>query len=372
VAGSQLKGKIWRIREGIRPVDFYVYLKARFGEPNGIQSLLRKNDSDNLIHWHYHLRYHEHKIDILGMSFRIEIFAPPLLNHPDAKTAFISDVKDDFRNYAEKMGKIRKELESWDVFVNPFYRIKISIESQLSELDELELDKLVYPSYDDCLRDSGSNEIQGLINNYHLKFDKASRLCLNIKLLLPIYAEAFINFLIFALCKSELRNDKRLYDNFVRQNIDVRIKSLHLHCNSFQQPVDYELDICKQFHTFINTRNDLIHGNIDPKMLLFDQVNFDNKTIPLFHDFYDYFHFSVRPSLQNLEPTEIMKDYEMVQDFLTYVVICLEYSVGQEMLNLSQKRELGWNQKTGRLGILFPNIVVDFAPVFSPGDDAVC
>ena len=41
------------IGDRITPIDLYVYLKARFGRPNGIQTILRAPHSDNLFHWQY-------------------------------------------------------------------------------------------------------------------------------------------------------------------------------------------------------------------------------------------------------------------------------------------------------------------------------
>jgi hypothetical protein len=41
------------IGDRIAPIDLYVYLKARFGMPNGIQTILRAPHSDNLFHWQY-------------------------------------------------------------------------------------------------------------------------------------------------------------------------------------------------------------------------------------------------------------------------------------------------------------------------------
>jgi len=32
------------------------YLKARFGEPNGFQTFLRRDSSDNWIHWDFNLK----------------------------------------------------------------------------------------------------------------------------------------------------------------------------------------------------------------------------------------------------------------------------------------------------------------------------
>ena len=50
------RGDILAIRDKISTVDMYCYLKARFGEPNGFQTFLAKDDSDNWIHWDYNLK----------------------------------------------------------------------------------------------------------------------------------------------------------------------------------------------------------------------------------------------------------------------------------------------------------------------------
>ena len=44
------------VRHHLSPVDVYCYLKGRFGEPNGFQNFLRRDTSDNLIHWDFTLR----------------------------------------------------------------------------------------------------------------------------------------------------------------------------------------------------------------------------------------------------------------------------------------------------------------------------
>lgn len=44
----------------------YCYLKARFGEPNGVQNILRSDSSDNWIHWEYSLKADGEDISIGG------------------------------------------------------------------------------------------------------------------------------------------------------------------------------------------------------------------------------------------------------------------------------------------------------------------
>lgn len=46
---------IFEVENQLSPADLYCYLHARFGPPNGFQNFLRKDDSDNLIHWDWTL-----------------------------------------------------------------------------------------------------------------------------------------------------------------------------------------------------------------------------------------------------------------------------------------------------------------------------
>ena len=56
--------------ENINPYNLYLYLSARFGKPNGILSLFRKEDSAQLFHWHYSLKYKEYQIEIMCATYR--------------------------------------------------------------------------------------------------------------------------------------------------------------------------------------------------------------------------------------------------------------------------------------------------------------
>lgn len=62
------KGCLLAVRRHLSPLDMYCYLKARFGEPNGFQNVLRKDDSENLIHWDFNLWAGAAQIYICGMG----------------------------------------------------------------------------------------------------------------------------------------------------------------------------------------------------------------------------------------------------------------------------------------------------------------
>src|SRR4051812_4798438 len=64
------------IKSGIKPVDLYCYLYARFGPPNGMQSFLRDDDSNNIFHWHYSLWADGISIEIMAATYKIEMWLP--------------------------------------------------------------------------------------------------------------------------------------------------------------------------------------------------------------------------------------------------------------------------------------------------------
>ena len=152
-----------------------------------------------------------------------------------------------------------------------------------------------------------------------------------------------------------------MYDSVVRQQIDIRVKGLHRHCKGFYQAVDYTTDACKAFHTLMNSRNDLLHGNIDPRSLVYETVYFERR-IPLFNSFRDFGFYSWEASIRNVTPDLAIADYQVVQDFIAYVLICLHDRFRKEVLMFMECKDPGWNEASGRLGILFPGHMVDIFP----------
>src|SRR5258708_6950230 len=66
--------RVWLIVETrLRPVDVYSYLMARFGQPNGFQNVLRRDDSDNIIHWDYNLKARDVDIYFAGAAREVHI-----------------------------------------------------------------------------------------------------------------------------------------------------------------------------------------------------------------------------------------------------------------------------------------------------------
>ena len=116
------RGGLLAIRDKISTVDMYCYLKARFGEPNGFQTFLAKDDSDNWIHWDYNLKAGDAEIYISGMSREIHILTSEQLSDEQWRDLIVN-IKTDFARVGQDKSTVLKSLEKWAVFQNKFVEI---------------------------------------------------------------------------------------------------------------------------------------------------------------------------------------------------------------------------------------------------------
>lgn len=358
----------WTLRNEIAPSDLYCYLGARFGAPNGLQNFLRNDHSDNLIHWEWTLRCGDGWLTFQGMNFRTEIWvtANAGLKETD-KVELVSQIKTDFVEYGKSMSVVRKALENWVEFVNPYQRIKKSTEKLLLDLRELDL----RPEDEEIPDITNAEQIPH--DRWGKLFDKYSQglgLCFGIRSMLPVMAEAFVNLILFAFMRTDLKSDERLRENTIRQPIDVRVKSLHIVCVGFDHPVDYSNDACKAYHSLVNERNDLLHGNVVLDKLKFNEVFFNGR-VPVFKQYRSMWERSVGVEIQSVGLHRLEREVETVRNFTEYLKSCMKEDVRAQFEHIAEMRDLGLNSENGRIGILFPNHLVDFFPVFSvPREDA--
>lgn len=173
-------------------------------------------------------------------------------------------------------------------------------------------------------------------------------------MLSPVLAESFVNLLILVLSKSEFKQDQRLYENLIRHQIDIRVRMLHLNCDGFIKAIDSEKEEFKNFQTLMNNRNDFLHGNIDPKRLMFEDVNFDHKFIPLFTEDEGIITKTMKNYLTNVEREKAFSDFIIVQKFIRFVLSHLANDMQDFMQHLMMTRMPGLSDKTNGIGILFP------------------
>jgi hypothetical protein len=189
-------------------------------------------------------------------------------------------------------------------------------------------------------------------------YTEALHLGVGLRLVAPVVAEAFVNLLIFLTGKDDIKNDARLYDSVIRQPIDVRVKALHLHCRGFAEPVRDSDEQFKRFHSLMNSRNDTVHGNVDPKRLAFGTVFFEDTT-PLPPTCEKLSENVLKNSLKHVEPETALDDFKTVCDFIDFLMTKLEEPVRPQVEMVSQTRDLGWREDTKRVGVLFSNWVAE-------------
>lgn len=64
----------------------------------------------------------------------------------------------------------------------------------------------------------------------------------------------------------------------------------------------------------------------------------------------------------------LQNEVKVVRDLVDYINSCLEPQVKKQMEMIAQRRDLGFNKKTGRIGILFADHLVDFYTVMETND----
>lgn len=339
----------------LSPFSLYKLLKAKFGNPNGLSMLLKSESTENLIHWHYTFITYDSEIHFWGKSGGLEI----TIRIPNEVTfekenwgLLIDNIKSKYANYGQQMKAVQEGFEKWTLFINPFTRLQDTLAGLIKELKSLdikEIEKLEMNSSDEIRAEYYKKFNQWIINT-----ERAVALGTTIRMLSPVLAESFVNLLILILSKNEFKQDQRLYENLIRQQIDIRVKTLHLNCDGFVKAIDSEKDEFKNFHTLMNNRNDFLHGNIDPRRLMFEDVYFDQKFIPLFKEDEGIITKTMKNYLTNVEGEKAFADFIIVQKFIAFVLAHLERDKQDLIQHLLMTRMPGLNDKTNRIGILFP------------------
>lgn len=342
----------------IKPIDLYCYFYAKYGPPNGLQNMLRNNSSDNLIHWEWTFFYKEKMVSFQSHSTRTEIhFIGDFSKIPEL-SRIISAVKNDLKNYGKAIKKVRLQLEKWTRYVNPFNRLQLAVNQTVNNINKLNLDverdrakmALLMPE-----GPSSESEVEELLSRYN----NAVCYYFSLKSMLPVMAESFVNLVIYILARKEIKDNDRHFQSVIRQQIDIRVQSLHINCVGFKEMIDYTSDVCKKFHTIINERNDILHGNMDLKNLKIGEIYF-NRTVPIFTEYDDFYSRTSGVYLNSIKYDSVMRDFESINEFISYIIEKLEPSQKVCIEQIVFRREIGINSKDGRLGALLPNHFTDF------------
>lgn len=350
---------IWQLQNQIKPVDLYCYLYARFGKPNGIQNLLRADHSENLIHWEWTLQAEKRFFLFQGRNYRTEIWVSGPALEAESLDVLIESIKRSFPQYGKAMGEIRNKLEHWVEFINPYQRIRTAIDSLAKELDSLDVpSKVDQPK---SLMDFECPEDWSTIWSSHAQtISRATGLCFGIRSMLPVMAEAFINLLMYMQMKPELKADDRLRKNITRQPIDVRIRSLSHNCLGFERNIDYTHATCKRYHSLVNERNDLLHGNVVVDKLKFNELYFNGR-VPVFKSYSTMWERAFGVTQRSVGLDLLKNERQVVDEFIDYVISCLNEKIQMQVRGFLQPRDLGLSLDDGSLGMLFSGQLADTA-----------
>ncbi len=349
--------KTYKISNEISPYSLYLYLFSRFNKPNGLLSLVRSEDSDQLFHWHYSLHHEDIDIQIMCATYRIEVFAPTsLISSTEECIAFLGQLIRDLQNYTEEATETRNSIENWEMLVNPFSRIQKQINILTNEIEDL---KVQIPDFKHS-HTSGEELSADEFSKWAQLTEELSAKSYSVRCLVPVYIETFMNFVIKILAKQELKDDEELFNTYIREHIHIKIQLLYDKCIGFIAPIDWTDDICKTIHTIFNKRNDLLHGNFNIKDLKYGDVGFVEK-MPLFKTLSSFQQDILNLELSTGKSDTTIQEIEDAQMFMRYVLISLEQPILNELKGMLESDTLGWNKKTKRFGILFNNTLVDYS-----------
>jgi hypothetical protein len=342
----------------ISPLQLYCYLKARFGNPNGLSMLARNPSSDNVIQWQYTIKAGDSLIDFWGMNRQLEftINTAQTFQSEDWQIVF-AVLQSEFKEYRKEISFITKSLEPWVLFVNPFNRLNKTVASLESRLKTLTITE---PS--PVRIQASKKDHQQYFKEYKrwlAQIDEGALLGTSVRLIVPVFAESFINLLIFLLAKPDVKSNQRVYDNLLKDPIDVRVGGLHLHCDGFDKAIDAHAEEFKNFHTLMNSRNDFLHGNVNPEKLAFDTVYFD-KVVPVFEDERSLAERLFLSSLKFVEPATALKDIQVARAFIEFTLQHISAEYRKSLQILMQDNTPGFRRDTKKVGNLFPNWIAEF------------
>lgn len=342
----------------IKPIDLYCYFYAKYGPPNGLQNMLRNNSSDNLIHWEWTFFSGQNLISFQSHSVRTEIhFIGGFKSHPKL-IDIIKEIKNDLNNYGKAIKEIREKLEKWTRFVNPFNRLYLTVKQTIKNIEKLNLN-IENDRVQMTLVNPDGTYSHGTTEELLTRYNNAVCYYFSLKSMLPVMAESFINLVIYILARDEIKKNDRHFQSVIRQQIDIRVQSLHINCTGFKSMIDYSSEFCKKFHSIINERNDILHGNIDMKNLKIGDIYF-NGNVPIFTEYDDLYSRTSGVYLNSIKYDSILQDYAAIKGFINYILENLETSERICIEQLAFRREIGINSKNGRLGALLPDHLIDF------------
>lgn len=349
------KPSLLAVRTHLVPVDIYCYLKARFGEPNGFQDFLRRDDSDNWIHWDFLLKSGDQNVYICGTSRETHIILSEQLTDADWRD-LIKAIKADYGRVGKQKSAVFKSLERWVIFPNRFIEVA-NVCADLHATITQYIDGFRTFKTSGFKTEKEARKAERNLRDAHKRISTLYRACLQLSLLTPVLAESFINMLILILCKQDVRRNKRHFEAFIRSNIDVKIFDLSLKCEGFARGIDTNSDTYKKFKQVMDRRNDIIHGNANPEAEQLEALYFEGKR-PLFKQAGDHIAKFQEALERQYQPELVLRQYLDTYAFLLDVVAHLKPGYVKDFWRIMEDNYPGYDLDRHITGALFPGHVM--------------
>ncbi len=344
------------IRTHLKPIDLYSYLKARFGQPNGTNTLLFPQDSSNLIHWDYFIKAGDSDVLIHGLTREVHIYVKEDISDAEWH-AFLKSMKNEFSIFGKEKSITAKEFQKWHIFQNKYAALAdicADLHSDIKEEISREFSVNPIPG-GGILEEEVKNRLEPAANRANLIYGK----CTQLRLLMPILAESYINLTVMILSTPRNRGDQNFWKRYRETSFHEKLKKLHTFCSGFVGPLDVKTDACKEFMRIRSGRNDDLHGNHMPETNFVERVYFDNN-IPLYEAPGDVIQMFWKSMERLINPSQAIKDYEATLMFLIEIKNALKEHLHPHFDLMINEAYPGYDMHRKILGKLFPEHIPYF------------
>ena len=334
----------------ISPAELFCYLAARFGQPTGFFSHVPREQFKEAISWHYLLCLPEGPVDVLSLNFRTEVYLPRIYECSGEELAAV--IKADLSDQQVAMASVQAHTTKWVSFLNPYAQLVES--SQLMLARARSLAAILQNDMDAPVSPAETAHFVGAFNEHYPMALELSGLCLSIRMMCPVTIEAFLNLVLYALAKTELRKAPGGLAALTHGRLIDKVKFLHQNCDHFLRPVDWSSPVCQAIDDLRRRRNDMLHGNVDPLGQKYETIWLWGSA-PLFTRVLGPYERALGSKLSAHPLPEVEKDFRLVEDFEEYVLSCMQPEVAEEVRNILGSIDLAYDQDRDKLGILFAN-----------------
>jgi hypothetical protein len=342
------------IREEISVANVFLCLLGQFGAPNGVLTGLRNNHDavKSEILWHYMLTWRGSLIQLVAHAYRIEVvFAA---DQPVALTAegFADLLKEWMSRNGKKIADARNQVTHWHSFLNPLRQMSDACERMLYRAQSL--DAGLAKSREHPITSAEIAWHEANLQAHALAAAELASCCLAVRMMAPVLGEMFVNLIIHNRYRGEIPK-VRERDHFTAASILVRLERLHRECSGFSRPVDMQSPPLQTFLTLMNSRNDLLHGNILPDRRKEDELLMYHG-VPMPKEYRSIYDRSIGPILNAFPLAEAERDYQAARGLVTYLLDCLEPEVADSFQPMLESLDLHQERNERKLTALYTNI----------------